>query len=115
MIVNGVQGAPLSSFKVENSETAVPIMSEATDGPEEKTFTMDWVQFDGHLYRDQMCLNMINPKNRVLGPGGLCVHDQVFMAINKLNSTTHYEGFVGLGPERPGEDQSYVATLYNQR
>ena len=47
-------------------------------------------------------------------PGGLCVRKQVFVAINKLNFTTHSEGFVGLAPEIEGDDQSYIMSLYKQ-
>ena len=36
------------------------------------------------------------------------------MAINKINYTTNKEGFVGLGPQRPGDDKSYVYTLFQQ-
>lgn len=60
-----------------------------------------------------MCLYMPSPQ-RVILPGGLCVKNQVFLAIQKLNSTTNKDGFVGLGPEKSGDDQSYIASLKNQ-
>lgn len=43
VIVNGVDGAPISSYQIQNSDSAVPIISEATDEIEEKTILMDWV------------------------------------------------------------------------
>ena len=70
------------------------------------------MKFDGHLYRDQMCLNMLNPDNREIVPGNLCVYDQVLMIIDQINSTTNKDGFVGLGPQKYGDDQSYVSSLF---
>ena len=74
VILNGVIGAPPSSFKVRDSLTAEPIISEATDEAEVKSLAMDLVKYDGNLYRDQMCLNMLNEGgHRRMLPGGLCV------------------------------------------
>ena len=61
-----------------------------------------------------MCLKMNNPTIRELGPGQLCVENQVFLAIQKMNHTTNKNGFIGLAPQKIGNDQSYVISLKEQ-
>lgn len=44
----------------------------------------------------------------------MCVQNQVFLAIQEINSTTNKDGFIGLGPPKIGNDQSYVVSLKEQ-